>query len=160
MGGPIQGNGGFYGAITQQYSKVGNSGMSRSEFRDYYMQQSQQHSEVFKQQNCMKNIAQIQNAAGMMGMKLDAGSVFAMADTNGDGYISNKEASAMMGRLGTMAQLNAMNGNTGAQSSSGNSNVFGMLNSIGEAVGGLAGGEQGGGGFLEKAGTFLGGLFG
>ncbi len=160
MGGPGGVNGGFYGAVTQQYSKVGNSGMSRSEFRDFYMQQSQQQSAIFKEQNCMKNIAQIQNAAGMMGMQLDSGSVFAMADTNGDGYISNQEASSMMNRLGTMAQLNAMNGNSGAQSSSGNSNVFGMLNSIGEAVGGLAGGDQSAGGILEKAGTFLGGLFG
>ena len=144
-------NGGFYGAKINEYKKVGNSGMSRTEFREYYMQQSQAHSAQVKAENNMKNISNIQQSAAMYGMNLDSQSVFQLADMDGDGYISNKETSSAMTKLGRMAQMNNMYG-----SQSGGSNAMGMLNGLTDVAGNIlgSGGESGGssgGGFINSA---------
>lgn len=141
-------NGGFYGAKINEYSKVGNSGMSRTEFREHYMQQSQAHSAQVKTENNIKNISNIQQSAAMYGMNLDSNSIFQLADKNGDGYISNKEASSAMSKMGQMAYMNQMSGGQ----SIGGGNAMGLLNQLPQLAGG---GENGGssGGFGEILGS-------
>lgn len=145
-------NGGFYGAKINEYSKVGNSGMSRTEFREYYMQQSQEHSAQVKTENNIKNISNLQQAGAMYGLNLDSQSIFQLADKNGDGYISNKEASSAMSKMGQIAYMNQMNG---GQSIGGN-NAMGFLNQFGNVAGNVTGGGENGGssgGFGEILGS-------
>uniref|UniRef100_UPI00402A5CB8 hypothetical protein n=1 Tax=Candidatus Scatousia sp. TaxID=3085663 RepID=UPI00402A5CB8 len=160
----VQG-GGFYSAKIREYSKVGSSGMSKSEFREYYMAQSREKSQVDKQTNMAKNMSTLMQTGMMYGMKLDAQSVFQIADKNGDGYVSNKETTAAMGTISRMAQMNALQGSMGQQSGGGSS-AMGILNGLTDLAGGVlgaAGGENGGGdgggSWIKKAGDFIGGLF-
>lgn len=147
--------------------KLGNSGMSIQEFRATYNgPEVQAYRQQNKNMNCANNIAKLQQAGAMFGLNLDSSSVFALADKNGDGYISNKETTSAMSSIQRMAQMNMLNG-TQSQSSGGGSNVLSTLNGLtdtaGNILGLVSGGNEssdGGGGLLKKAGDFLGGLFG
>lgn len=158
------GNGGFYGKVIESYhGSVGKSGMSKSEISSSGRQVSSEYRQAKAAETTNNNIAKLQQAAGMYGLKLDSSSIFAMADTNGSGIISDKEATAAMTKLGQMAQMNAMSGG-----SSGGSGVMGMLNSITDTAGniaGLAGGNSGGGssglgGIVNTAVNAFKGIFG
>lgn len=147
--------------------KLGNSGMTIQEFRATYNgPEVQAQRQMNKNMNCANNIAKLQQTGAMYGLNLDTSSVFQIADTNGDGYISNKEATTAMGTINRMAQMNALNGAMQTQSSGGGgSNVFGMLNNITDVAGNIFGGEtnasaNSGGNIIQKGIDFLGGLFG
>lgn len=166
MGG-IQQGGGFYEKMQQNYNNKLYSGMSRSEWAAMNRQGLAERLAQSKVQTSSENIAKIQNAANMYGLQLDSGSIFSMANTDGNDVLSNKEANAFMSKLPQLAQMSSANGSSG--SSSGGSNAMGLLNGLTDIAGGLlgtnnnsGGGESSdsGGGFLKKAGDFLGGLFG
>lgn len=161
--GVTNGGGDYYSAVSQNYNNKLYGGMSRSEWANSNRAGLSQRIEQSKVETSNENIAKIQNAGKLYGLNLDAASIFVMANTDGNGVLSNKEANAFMSKLPQLAQMYGSNGG----SSSGGSNAMSLLNGITDAAGnilGLAdnsnGGGDSGGGFLKKAGDFLGGLFG
>ncbi len=157
------GGGDYYSKVRQNYNDKLFGGMSRSEWANSNRAGLSQRIAQSKVDTTNENMAKIQNAANMYGVQMDAGSIFAMANTDGNDVLSNKEASAFISKLPQLAQMYGSNG-AGA---SGGSDAMSLLNGITDAAGnilGLAdnsnGGGDSGGGFLKKAGDFLGGLFG
>ncbi len=150
--------------------KFGNSGMSMAEFRATYNgPETQMYRKMNSQLNCAQNFKQVQNMAQMMGLgNLDQSSIFTIADANGDGYISKKEAANAMGTLSRLAQMNMLNGGGQVQSSGGGgggSNAMSILNGVTDLAGNIFGtGDSSGGGssggIIGKAGDIIGGLFG
>lgn len=136
------GNTGFYGAMQKKYSTIGNTGMTKSEFTATLNQQSAEYRMSKNVEATATNIRNLQQVAGMYGMQLDTSSIFALADKNGNGVITTKEANSAMSKLGQMAWMNQMSGGQ-----SGGSGVMGMLNSITDTagnIGGMLGGNSGG----------------
>ncbi len=154
--------GGAAGNIANKYSTVGNTGMSKAELQNSGRAASAQYQYESGMQKTAEYAQQLNQTAQMWGINnFNA----MMADTDGNGMISKKEYNNMEKQLQMYAMQNMRTGGGGETSSTGN--VFGMLNSITDtagnimgAIGGGSDGGSGGGGFLEKAGNFLGGLFG
>lgn len=164
MGG-IQGGGGYYEKFTQNFNKQYNSGMSRSEWSAMNRQGLEERLAQSKVNTSFENITKIQNAANLYGLQLDSGSIFAMANIDGNDVLSSKEANSFMAKLPQLAQMNGMQGAAGQQSGGG-STAMGILNGLTDLAGGVlgaAGGENGGGdgggSWIKKAGDFIGGLF-
>lgn len=157
------GGGDYYSKVRQSYNDKLFGGMSRSEWANANRAGLSQRIAQSKVDTTNENIAKIQNAANMYGVQLDSSSIFAMANTDGNDVLSSKEASAFMSKMPQLIQMGYIGGNDG---SSGGSNAMSILNGITDAAGNIFGlsdnnsGGDSGGGFLKKAGDFLGGLFG
>lgn len=161
--GVTSGGGDYYSKVSQSYSDKLYGGMSRTEWANANRAGLSQRIEQSKVETTNENIAKIQNAGKMYGLNLDAASIFVMANTDGNGVLSNKEANAFMSKLPQLAQMYGSNGSSG--SSSGGSSAMSLLNGITDAAGNIFGiadnsnnSGDSGGGFLKKAGDFLGGL--
>ena len=146
--------GGAAGNISNQYSNVGNTGMSKADLRNSGMTASAQYRAEVGAQQTAEYSQQLSQMAQMYGM---------MADTNNSGIISKKEYNNMEKQLQMYAMQNMRTGSNGQSSSSGN--VFGMLNSITDTAGNIMGAVKGDGtsgtsGFIETAGNWVKGLFG
>ena len=166
--------GGAAGNISNKYSTLGNTGMSKAELSNAGRAASAQYQYEAGMQKTAEYAQQLTNTAQMWGINnFDA----MMADTDGNGMISKKEYTNMEKQLQQYAMQNLRTGSNGQTSSTGN--VFGMLNSItgtaGSVIGMLGGGGDAssaageavsdaagssGGNWLDKAGDWIGGLFG
>ncbi len=151
---------GASGNITNQYSNVGNTGMSKADLRNSGMTASAQYRAEVGAQQTAEYSQQLSQMAQMYGISnFDP----MMADTNNSGIISKKEYNNMEKQLQMYAMQNMRTGSNGQSSSSGN--VFGMLNSITDTAGNIMGAVKGDGtsgtsGFIETAGNWVKGLFG
>ena len=159
--GVTSGGGDYYSKVSQSYSDKLYGGMSRTEWANANRAGLSQRIEQSKVETTNENIAKIQNAGKMYGLNLDAASIFVMANTDGNNVLSSKEASAFMSKLPQLAQMYGSNGG----SSSGGSSAMSLLNGITDAAGNILGiadnsnsSGDSGGGFLKKAGDFLGGF--
>ena len=175
----VQG-GGYYQAVKDNLNNKLYGG-SRSDFSNAGRASVGARIQYQNQVNTMNNISKIQNAAQMYGLNLDANSIFNMVDLNGNGTITEKETTSFMSKLPQLASMSGAAGSAAAGGASGGDSGGGLLGKVGDLLGGsagsiigglfgggdAAGGAAGGadaggdgGSFLDKAGDFLGGLFG
>lgn len=152
--------GGAAGNISNQYSNVGNTGMSKADLRNSGMAASAQYRANVDAQKTAEYSQQLSQTAQMYGISnFDP----MMADADNNGVITKKEYNNMEKQLQMYAMQNMRTGSNGQSSSSGN--VFGMLNSITDTAGNIMGAIKGDGtsgtsGFIETAGNWVKGLFG